>query len=234
MRYRPDTDLVLKKLDFKIEPGHKVGIVGRTGAGKSTLALCISRIVELESGQIVIDGVDIAKERLHEVRSRLTVVPQDATMFTGTLRFNLDPEKTCSDEEIKSLLRRAELGDILDNHEDGLLQGIKENGSNFSSGERQLICICRAILRKSKLVLLDEATANIDIKTEQRIQALINSEFKDATMITIAHRLQTIMASDKVMVLSFGQVAEYDTPDNLKADPESEFAKLCQELESED
>lgn len=128
MRYRPDTELVLKGLTFKIEAGHKVGIVGRTGAGKSTLALAISRIAELESGQILIDGVDIADERLHEVRSRLTVVPQDATMFTGTLRFNLDPEKSCTDEEIEALLRRAELGNVLDGDERGLYQAIQEGG----------------------------------------------------------------------------------------------------------
>lgn len=120
MRYRPDTADVLNGLTFEIEAGHKVGIVGRTGAGKSTLALAISRITELQKGQILIDGVDIADERLHEVRSRLTVVPQDATMFTGTLRFNLDPEETCTDDEIKDLLHRAELGDVLDGDSKGL------------------------------------------------------------------------------------------------------------------
>jgi ATP-binding cassette, subfamily C (CFTR/MRP), member 1 len=136
MRYRPDTDLVLNGLSFKIEANQKVGIVGRTGAGKSTLALAISRIAELDEGQILIDGVDIAKERLHEVRSRLTVVPQDATLFTGTLRFNLDPEGACKDDEIEKLLRRAELSGVLDSDEKGLGQEIQENGANFSSGER--------------------------------------------------------------------------------------------------
>ena len=233
MRYRHDTETVLNGLSFNIKAGEKIGIVGRTGAGKSTLALCISRIAELDSGQILIDGVDIAEQRLHEVRSRITVIPQDATMFTGTLRFNLDPEGVCDDDEIIALLRRAELGDILDGDPKGLEQAIKENGQNLSSGERQLVCICRAILRKSRLVLLDEATANIDIVTEERIQRLITEEFKDATMITIAHRLQTIIASDRVMVLSFGRIAEFDSPAALQADPESDFSKLCEELEKE-
>lgn len=233
MRYRPDTDTVLNQLSFEIRPGEKVGIVGRTGAGKSTLALCISRIAELDEGKILIDGVDIATQRLHEVRSRITVIPQDATMFTGTLRFNLDPEDVCDDDEIIRLLRLAELGTILDSDPNGLDQEVKENGANLSSGERQLICICRAILRKSKLVLLDEATANIDVVTEERIQRLITEEFKDATMITIAHRLKTIISSDRVMVLSFGRIKEFDSPEALMADPKSDFSQLLQELEKE-
>ena len=145
-------------------------------------------------------------------------------MFTGTLRFNLDPEGVCEDAEIVRLLRLAELTSILESDQKGLEQEIKENGSNLSSGERQLVCICRAILRKSKLVLLDEATANIDVVTEERIQRLITEEFKDATMITIAHRLKTIITSDRVMVLSFGQIKEFDSPDNLRDDPQSDFA----------
>ena len=147
-------------------------------------------------------------------------------MFTGTLRFNLDPENKCTDEVILDLLNRAQLQGVLQSDPRGLLQDISENGSNLSSGERQLICICRAILRKSKLVILDEATANIDVITEQNIQRLINTQFLEATMIVIAHRINTIIQSDRVLVLSFGEIKEFDSPKNLMADEQSEFSKL--------
>lgn len=151
-------------------------------------------------------------------------------MFAGTLKFNLDPEGNATDDEISQLLLKAQLGSLLDNDPAGIEQKVDENGSNLSSGERQLICICRAILRKSKLVILDEATANIDIVTEQSIQRLISEEFRDATMLTIAHRLNTIMASDKILLMENGSLKEYDTPANLRDDPTSEFSKLLNEL----
>lgn len=166
LRYRPTTEIVLNKLSFKINPGEKVGVVGRTGAGKSTICLAISRIVEIFEGQIFIDGVDIGKIKLHDLRSRITVIPQDPTMFTGTLRFNLDPENNNTEEEILDLMNKAQLQNLIDNDPAGINQMVSENGSNLSSGERQLICICRAILRKSKMVILDEATSNIDVVTE--------------------------------------------------------------------
>ena len=231
LRYRPTTELVLKGLSFTVEPGEKVGIVGRTGAGKSTICLSISRIVELFGGQILLDGQDIAKLDLAYVRSKITVIPQDAAMFQGTLRFNLDPFNEVPDVEIMRLLKEAGLDDLI--KRGGVDLKIEENGSNLSSGEKQLLCICRAILRKSKLVVLDEATANIDIVTEQKIQKLIKLEFKEATMLVIAHRLNTILHSDKVLVLSYGKVVEYDSPENLQNDKNSEFSKLLQELEKE-
>ena len=233
LKYRPTTETVLHKLSFRVLPGEKVGVVGRTGAGKSTICLSISRIVEIFEGQIQIDGVDIQKIPLNELRRRITVIPQDPTMFTGTLRFNLDPEEICTDEEIKYLLNKAQLDSILNQSDDGLLQKISENGANLSSGERQLICICRAILRKSKVVILDEATANIDMVTEQKIQALITTQFEGSTMLTIAHRLNTIINSDKVLVLSFGKIKEYDSPQNLMQNPESEFSQLLKEIKKE-
>jgi ABC-type multidrug transport system fused ATPase/permease subunit len=143
--------------------------VGRTGAGKSTICLSLSRIVEIVGGSILIDGEDISKLELNDLRASITVIPQDPTMFTGTLRFNLDPESTCSDERILEVLNKASLQDLLSREDKGLLTELTENGQNLSSGERQLICICRAILRSSKVVILDEATANIDVVTEQKI-----------------------------------------------------------------
>jgi ABC-type multidrug transport system fused ATPase/permease subunit len=166
LKYRPTTEVVLHGLSFDVQPGEKIGIVGRTGAGKSTITLAMSRIVEIFKGKISIDGVDIQNISLSKLRSSITIIPQDASMFTGTLRFNLDPEGKNSDEEIIQLLEAASLESVLLGNEKGLLQEITENGANLSSGERQLICICRAILRKGKLVVLDEATANIDMVTE--------------------------------------------------------------------
>ena len=140
--------------------------MGRTGAGKSTICLSLSRIVEIVGGSISIDGEDISKLDLNDLRASITVIPEDPTMFTGTLRFNLDPESTCSDERILEVLKKASLEDLLNREDKGLLTELTENGQNLSSGERQLICICRAILRSSKVVILDEATANIDVVTE--------------------------------------------------------------------
>lgn len=155
-------------------------------------------------------------------------------MFTGTLRFNLDPERKASDDEILKLLNDAQLQTLIDNNSKGLDQEIAENGSNLSSGEKQLLCICRAILRKSKLVILDEATANIDVITEQRIQSLISKKFDDATMLVIAHRINTIIQSDRVLVLSQGQVAEFDSPQVLMADPNSEFSQLIKDFKKKE
>ena len=169
LKYRPTTETVLHQLSFNVQKGEKIGVVGRTGAGKSTICLSISRIVEIFEGKIEIDGVNIQDIPLEELRRRITVIPQDPTMFTGTLRFNLDPEGLNGDAEIESLLQKAQLLNILYGDQLGLDQVIQENGQNLSSGERQLICICRAILRKSKVVVLDEATANIDMVTEQKI-----------------------------------------------------------------
>jgi ATP-binding cassette subfamily C (CFTR/MRP) protein 1 len=208
----------LKQLTFQVLPGTKIGIVGRTGAGKSTICISMSRIVELLEGKVEIDGVDIAQIDLQKLREKVTVIPQDPTLFTGSLRFNLDPFDTVTDEKILMLLNEAGLSDLLarsdnaDADERGINMKITEGGKNLSAGERQLICICRAILRKNRIVVLDEATANIDVITEQKIQRLIDAEFKGSTVVTIAHRLNTIIRSDYVLVLSRGQLVEYDTP----------------------
>ena len=229
LRYRPETELVLKNLSFVIQPKEKVGIVGRTGAGKSTICLALCRIVEGDSGHIIIDGEEIQFVDLAYLRSKITIIPQDPTLFEGSLKFNLDPENQSSDEEIKRIISKAALQELWDSNKE-----VAQNGENLSSGEKQLICICRAILRKNKIILMDEATANIDIKTEQIIQKLIIEEFAESTVITIAHRLNTIIQSDKVLVLGEGSVLEYDHPQTLLADKNSFFYSLANELEKKE
>ena len=230
LRYRPDTELVLKNLSFSVQSKEKIGIVGRTGAGKSTICLGLTRIVEADVGAIVIDGLDINTLGLADLREKITIIPQDPTLFEGSLRFNLDPVGSLKDSELLRMAKKASLEDLINRDEKGLDQEIEEGGKNLSSGEKQLICICRAILRKNKIVLMDEATANIDIKTEQTIQKLINEEFLDSTVLTIAHRLNTIINSDKVLVLSKGQVAEFDDPQRLLSDSNSMFYSYASEL----
>lgn len=208
LRYRPDTDLVLKNVNFNIEGGMKVGVVGRTGAGKSTIALTLSRILELESGSIEIDGVDISKVGLQRLRNKVTMIPQDPTLFKGTLRFNIDPSEEVPTERILELIEKAGLDELLKkqlkDNQSILDMEIKEAGSNLSSGEKQLISICRAILRKAKVVVLDEATSNIDVLTEKKILKLLSEDLAESTVITIAHRLNTIIKSDRILVLGEG------------------------------
>ena len=230
LKYRPDTELVLKNLSFSITDNQKIGVVGRTGAGKSTLCLALCRIVEAHSGSIVIDGVDISQIGLEQLRDKITIIPQDPTLFNGTLRFNLDPQGIYTDQDLLELTSQAALDKLIARDDKGLDQLIEEHGQNLSSGEKQLLCICRAILKQNKVVLMDEATANIDIKTEQVIQRLIKEKFKDSTVITIAHRLNTIINSDKVLVLSKGEISEFDSPQNLLKDKSSEFYSYVNHL----
>jgi len=206
LRYRPTTEIVLNNLSFSVKPKEKIGIVGRTGSGKSTICISISRIVELveaadkaKQGKILIDGVDISTVNLNHLRSRITVIPQDPILFKGTLRYNLDPGNVIDPAYLEKVYNQTEMTIGLDKE-------IDEGGSNLSNGEKQLVCICRAILRKCHVVILDEATSNIDVVTEERIQALLETFLKDSTVITVAHRLNTIISSDKVLVLSYGKV----------------------------
>ncbi|XP_036593137.1 canalicular multispecific organic anion transporter 1 isoform X2 [Trichosurus vulpecula] len=215
VRYRPELELTLHGITCNIESTEKVGVVGRTGAGKSSLTNCLFRILEAAGGQITIDGLDIASIGLHDLRNKLTIIPQDPILFTGSLRMNLDPFNKYSDEEIWKALELAHLKPYVAGLAEGLSYEVSEAGDNFSVGQRQLLCLGRALLRKSKILILDEATAAVDLETDNLIQATIRKEFSDCTVITIAHRLHTIMDSDRVMVLDSGRIVEYDSPEKL-------------------
>ncbi|KAL1981719.1 hypothetical protein VTN96DRAFT_2276 [Rasamsonia emersonii] len=261
-RYRPDLDLVLKNISFTVLPGEKVGIVGRTGAGKSSLALALFRGLEAESGQIIIDGVDISKIGLQDLRENITIVPQDPTLFTGTIRSNLDPFGLFTDEQIFTALRRVHLigqytpgsatpsspsnlsvAETAAAGPDGsegsaalqenknmflnLESPVSESGSNLSQGQRQLLCLARALLKNPRVLMMDEATASIDYATDAKIQETLR-ELKNSTIITIAHRLQTIIDYDKVLVLDHGKVVEFDHPWVLISREGGVFRGMCE------
>ncbi|XP_076672367.1 multidrug-Resistance like Protein 1 isoform X1 [Andrena cerasifolii] len=229
VRYREGLDLVLHGLTFTVKGGEKVGIVGRTGAGKSSLTLALFRIIEAAEGQIVIDDVDIAKLGLHDLRSRLTIIPQDPILFSGSLRMNLDPFCSHNDEDVWKALEHAHLKSFVKNLPSGISHEVTEGGENLSIGQRQLICLARALLRKTKVLILDEATASVDLETDDLIQTTIRQEFKDCTVLTIAHRLNTILDSDRVIVLDNGLIKEYDSPDTLLRNSSSLFHSIAKD-----
>ncbi|XP_031462657.1 multidrug resistance-associated protein 1 isoform X1 [Phasianus colchicus] len=215
LRYREDLDLVLKNINITINGGEKIGIVGRTGAGKSSLTLGLFRINEASEGEIIIDGINIAKIGLHDLRFKITIIPQDPILFSGSLRMNLDPFDQHSDEDIWRSLELAHLKNFVSSLPDKLNHECSEGGENLSVGQRQLVCLARALLRKSKILVLDEATAAVDLETDNLIQSTIKSQFEECTVLTIAHRLNTIMDYTRVLVLDRGEVVECDSPDNL-------------------
>ncbi|XP_029207815.1 multidrug resistance-associated protein 1-like [Acropora millepora] len=215
LKYREGLPLVLKQINCGVKPGEKIGIVGRTGAGKSTLTLALFRILERAGGRIVIDGIDISKIGLQDLRSRLTIIPQDPVLFSGTLRVNLDPFNNHSDDELWKILELSHLKNFVSGLEQGLLYPVSEGGENLSVGQRQLVCLARALLRKSKVLVLDEATAAVDLETDEVIQQTIRREFADRTVFTIAHRLNTVMDYSRIMVLDKGFMVEFDTPKAL-------------------
>ncbi|KAF9959717.1 hypothetical protein BGZ72_008964 [Mortierella alpina] len=263
-RYREGLDLVIKNISFEVQPGEKVGIVGRTGAGKSSLTLALFRIVEAanshwakashngldqdadpskedkitdlekvdveeDGGSIWIDGVDISTVGLSYLRQHLAIIPQDPTLFVGTLRENLDPFSELEDADLWEALERAHLKGHISSLAGGLSFKVSQNGDNFSVGQRSLICLARALLRKTKILILDEATAAVDVETDELIQKTIRKEFADRSILTIAHRIKTVMDSNKILVLEQGRVVEFEAPDVLLQRPDSLFYSLAQQ-----
>jgi ABC-type multidrug transport system fused ATPase/permease subunit len=265
-RYREGLDLVVKNISFTVEPTQSIGIVGRTGAGKSSLTLALFRIIEAadsywarasdpsfphdhspgdpsalfsdilgggggggSGGSIEIDGIDISTLGLKDLRQHLAIIPQDPTLFAGTLRYNLDPFEEHSDNDLWEALERAHLKNHISTLTGGLSFEVAQNGENFSVGQRSLICLARALLRKTKVLVLDEATAAVDVETDDLIQKTIRKEFKDRTILTIAHRIKTVMDYDKILVLEKGCVQEYDSPKELLKKKDSLFYRLAEQ-----
>uniref|UniRef100_A0A3B3QF07 ATP-binding cassette sub-family C member 5 n=1 Tax=Paramormyrops kingsleyae TaxID=1676925 RepID=A0A3B3QF07_9TELE len=226
MRYRDDLPLVLKKLSFSIRPKETIGIVGRTGSGKSSLGIALFRLAELAGGSITVDGMDIAQIGLEDLRSRLSIIPQDPMLFIGSIRLNLDPSGRHTDAEIWEALEKTHMKDTISLLPETLSTEVTENGENFSMGERQLLCVARALLRCSKILLLDEATAAIDTETELLLQDTIRLGFEGCTTLVIAHRLNTVLGCNRIMVLDQGEIVEFDSPSALLANENSQFHAL--------
>ncbi|GMF36683.1 unnamed protein product [Phytophthora fragariaefolia] len=227
--YKQGGKPVLKGLSFDIRNNEKIGIVGRTGAGKSSLTMALFRIHELVSGRILIDGVDIASMPLRTLRSNLSIIPQSPVLFKGSLRAYMDPFDEFTDADIWSTLEKVDMKAQVSALEGQLSYELSENGENFSVGERQMLCMARALLTRSRIVVMDEATASIDHATERKLQEMIKRDFQDATVLTIAHRLGTVLDSDRILVLSYGRVVEFDSPRNLVKGERGVFYELAKE-----
>uniref|UniRef100_A0A3Q3W9M0 Uncharacterized protein n=1 Tax=Mola mola TaxID=94237 RepID=A0A3Q3W9M0_MOLML len=226
VRYDPMLKPVLKHVNAYILPGQKVGICGRTGSGKSSLSLAFFNMVDIFEGKIVIDGIDICKLPLQTLRSRLSIILQDPVLFSGSIRFNLDPERTCTDGRLWEALEIAQLKNMVKALPGGLDAAVTEGGENFSVGQRQLFCLARAFVRKSSILIMDEATASIDMATENILQKVVMTAFADRTVVTIAHRVQTILTADLVIVMKRGNILEYDKPEILLEQEDGMFASF--------
>ncbi|KAA8549166.1 hypothetical protein F0562_000850 [Nyssa sinensis] len=228
VRYRPNTPLVLKGITLNIRGGEKIGVVGRTGSGKSTLFQVFFRLVEHSGGRIIIDGIDISMLGLHDLRSRFGIIPQEPVLFEGTVRSNIDPIGLHSDEEIWKSLERCQLKDVVATKPGKLDSSVVDNGDNWSVGQRQLLCLGRVMLKHSRLLFMDEATASVDSQTDAVIQKIIREDFAACTIISIAHRIPTVMDCDRALVIDAGRAKEFDKPSRL-LERSSLFGALVQE-----
>ncbi|XP_050236219.1 ABC transporter C family member 4 [Mercurialis annua] len=228
VKYRPNTPLVLKGITLSIHGGEKIGVVGRTGSGKSTLIQVLFRLVEPTGGKIIIDGIDISMLGLHDLRSRFGIIPQEPVLFEGTVRSNIDPIGEYSDEQIWKSLERCQLKDVVAGKPEKLDATVVDNGDNWSVGQRQLLCLGRVMLKRSRLLFMDEATASVDSQTDGVIQKIIREDFAACTIISIAHRIPTVMDCDRVLVIDAGKAKEFDRPSRL-LERASLFAALVQE-----
>ncbi|KAK3802036.1 hypothetical protein RRG08_064629 [Elysia crispata] len=228
-RYRPHLDVVLRDITFTVEAGQKIGVVGRTGAGKSSLSVALFRMIEASGGSILIDDVDVSTIGLHDLRAGLTILPQDPVLFSGTVRFNLDPIDLHSDAALWEALDYVHLGTCLREWAGQLEYVCEENGQNLSVGQRQLMCLARSLLRKTRILVLDEATAAVDLETDALLQDTIREAFRDCTVLTVAHRLNTVIDYDKILVLGNGEILEYGDPGELLADTSGAFYNLAKE-----
>ncbi|KAJ4809755.1 hypothetical protein LUZ62_022321 [Rhynchospora pubera] len=229
IRYQPDLPLVLHGITCTFEGGHKIGIVGRTGSGKTTLISALFRLVEPAGGKIIIDGQDITKIGLHDLRSRLGIIPQDPILFHGSIRYNLDPLGQFTDQQIWEVLDRCQLKEAVEIKTHGLDSLVAQEGTNWSMGQRQLFCLGRALLRRSHLLVLDEATASIDNTTDAVLQKTIRNEFAGCTVITVAHRIPTVIDCNMVLAIEDGKSVEYDEPMKLMNTEGSLFRELVKE-----
>ncbi|KAL4237303.1 Multidrug resistance-associated protein 7 [Mactra antiquata] len=225
LKYRSNLADALDKVSFEVEPAEKIGIVGRTGSGKSSLFLALFRMVEIYKGSIFVDGIDLIHLDLKDIRSRFAIIPQDPFLFSGSVRENLDPTKAYSDNELWSVLDKCHLKEAVERL-GGLHGDVAERGKHFSVGQRQLVCLARALLTRAKILCIDEATASVDMETDVLLQQTIQSEFVESTVLTIAHRISTIMDSNRVLVMNEGKAAEFAAPGRLLSKPESLFYKL--------
>ena len=206
LRYADHLPMVLKKVSFKIESGSRVGLIGRTGSGKSTIFQSVYRFVDIAEGEILLDGESIHQIPLKRIRKNLAVIPQDPALFMGTLRSNIDRYNQVTDEEVWSVLKKVSLEGFVRSLPNQLEFKVAENGANLSQGQRQLICLARALLMKVKIIFLDEATASVDVETDAIVQKVIRESLGDMTLITIAHRLSTLEGYDKIIELNNGEI----------------------------
>ncbi|OMJ75317.1 hypothetical protein SteCoe_25549 [Stentor coeruleus] len=234
MKYRPNLPYSLAGLTFTVKAGHKVGVIGRTGAGKSSVLQVLFRLTNPEKGTIYIDGFDYMNLGLHDLRKQMSVIPQSAVLFSASLRDNLDPFHDYTDEEILKVLDEVQLKEIILEYEEGLNVEIRGEGLSLSAGQKQLLCLARAILRKNKIIMMDEATANVDNETDRIMQKTVKTKFDDCTLIVIAHRIRTIIESDRILVMDRGICKEYGRPKKLYDQEDSLFKHMVEQTGPEE